>query len=400
VTGEKTLARIASLLRQAEGTSNEHEADAFMRAAQRLATTHSIDLSVARVHTAKREAREEPVIKHIDIGPSGKRGLRTFAQLFLACGRPNDLTFDIAHNSSYVIAYGMPSDIAVAESLYASLAVQMVRASDAYVRSDAHKNDRMVIYRGDHYDDAKGEWRYVERTKPVPTPTARINFQQAFAQRLERRLTEAKNEAQSEVVDHARQERAAATGDLVDNEPTSTELAIREKAVEIRDFRKAHTTARGSWKGGRAASGHSDRARMAGDRAARQARLSGEQTIGGAPTALGWVRAEWARAAVPVRVRSRNGQARAHYERANATIAIPPYEGNRAWAMRELVVLHELAHHLEPDPASAVHGPAFVHRYARLVTEVIGPEAGLLLRSTMHSEGATPATVVTHGPTL
>jgi putative metallohydrolase (TIGR04338 family) len=116
--------------------------------------------------------------------------------------------------------------------------------------------------------------------------------------------------------------------------------------------------------------------------------------------ALGWVRAEWARAAVPVRVRSRNGQARAHYERANATIAMPPYEGNRAWAMRELVVLHELAHHLEPDPASAVHGPAFVHRYACLVSEVIGPEAGLLLRSTMHSEGATPATVVTDGPTL
>jgi hypothetical protein len=286
VTGEKTLARIASLLRQAEGTSIEHEADAFMQAAQRLATTHSIDLAVARAHTAKREAREEPVIKRIDIGPSGKRGMRTFAQLFLACGRPNDLTFDIAHNSSYVIAYGMPSDIAVAESRYASLAVQMVRASDAYVRSDAHKNDRMVIYRGDHYDDATGEWRYVERTKPVPTPTARINFHQAFAQRLERRLTGAKNEAQSEVVDRARQERAVATGDLADNEPTSTELAIREKAVEIRDFRKVHTAARGCWKGGRAASGHSDRARMAGDRAARQARLGGEQAIGGAPAAL------------------------------------------------------------------------------------------------------------------
>ena len=116
--------------------------------------------------------------------------------------------------------------------------------------------------------------------------------------------------------------------------------------------------------------------------------------------ALGWVRAEWARAAVQVQVRSRNGQTRAHYERANATIAIPPYKGNRAWAMRELVVLHELAHHLEPEPAAAAHGPAFVHRYALLATEVIGPEVGLLLRSTMHSEGATSAAVVTHGPSL
>ena len=65
--------------------------------------------------------------------------------------------------------------------------------------------------------------------------------------------------------------------------------------------------------------------------------------------------------------------------------------------MRELVVLHELAHHLEPDPAAAAHGPAFVHRYAHLVTEVIGPEVGLLLRSTMHAEGATAAA---NGPTL
>jgi hypothetical protein len=286
VTGDKTLVRIAALLRQAESTSNEHEADAFMQAAQRLATTHSIDLAVARAHTAKREAREQPVIKRIDIGPSGKRGLRTFAQLFLACGRPNDLAFDVAHNSSYVIAYGMPSDGAVAESLYASLAVQIVRASDAYMRSDAHRNDRMATYRGEGSDHATSEWRYVERTKPVPTPTARINFQQAFARRIERRLTEAKNEAERTVIDRARQECADASGDVADHAPTSTELAIREKALEIKDFRKAHTTARGSWKSGRAASGYSDRARMAGDRAARQARLDGEQAIGGAPTAL------------------------------------------------------------------------------------------------------------------
>ncbi|MEO6794476.1 MAG: DUF2786 domain-containing protein, partial [Mycobacterium sp.] len=42
------LARIAALLRQAEGTDNAHEADAFMSAAQRLATATSIDLAVAR----------------------------------------------------------------------------------------------------------------------------------------------------------------------------------------------------------------------------------------------------------------------------------------------------------------------------------------------------------------
>ena len=38
MTDDKMLARIAALLRQAEGTDNSHEADAFMGAAQRLAT--------------------------------------------------------------------------------------------------------------------------------------------------------------------------------------------------------------------------------------------------------------------------------------------------------------------------------------------------------------------------
>ncbi|KNB64000.1 hypothetical protein MAUC95_23590 [Mycobacteroides abscessus] len=36
VTEDKQLSRIAALLRQAEGTDNTHEAEAFMAAAQRL----------------------------------------------------------------------------------------------------------------------------------------------------------------------------------------------------------------------------------------------------------------------------------------------------------------------------------------------------------------------------
>ena len=62
--------------------------------------------------------------------------------------------------------------------------------------------------------------------------------------------------------------------------------------------------------------------------------------------ALSWVRTQWPRAAVPVRVRERAGDAQAHYERDPAVIAVPGYRANAAWALRELVVLHELAHHL------------------------------------------------------
>ncbi|MGY2063581.1 TIGR04338 family metallohydrolase, partial [Nocardia gipuzkoensis] len=64
--------------------------------------------------------------------------------------------------------------------------------------------------------------------------------------------------------------------------------------------------------------------------------------------ALNWVRAQWDRAAAPVTVRSRAGTTAAHYESDRAVLAVPLHTRGSAWALRELVVLHELAHHLEP----------------------------------------------------
>ena len=104
---------------------------------------------------------------------------------------------------------------------------------------------------------------------------------------------------------------------------------------------------------------------------------------------LGWVRARWARAAVPVVVRGRAGDAQAHYERAGAVMAVPANRSNRgnpAWAMRELVVLHELSHHLADGPEVA-HGPEFVDRMLTVIDGIIGPEAALLLRVTLLDSG-------------
>lgn len=81
--------------------------------------------------------------------------------------------------------------------------------------------------------------------------------------------------------------------------------------------------------------------------------------------------------ATPVRVRRRQGESKAHYERAGAVIAVPD-EGSR-WAMRETVLLHELAHHLSRH-ASQSHGPEFVAAHIDLLTRVMAPEAGLALR--------------------
>ncbi|MBF6176236.1 TIGR04338 family metallohydrolase [Nocardia blacklockiae] len=99
---------------------------------------------------------------------------------------------------------------------------------------------------------------------------------------------------------------------------------------------------------------------------------------------LNWVRAHWDRSRSPMTVRARAGTAAAHYEAETAVLAVPLHARGTAWALRELVILHEIAHHLEPAGAElAPHGPEFCSRYLDLVDGVIGPEAALLLRVTM-----------------
>lgn len=249
MTEDKMLARIAALLRQAEGTDNTHEAEAFMAAAQRLATATSIDLAVARAHSASRTAAQVPIQRTITIGEPGTRGLRTYVQLFAGIAAANDVRCDVASNSTFVYAYGFPEDIDASHALYASLVVQMVRACDLYLSSGAHK--------------------------PTPTITARLNFQLAFGARVGQRLAEAREEAKRE----ATRDRKTAPG---------TALALRNKEVELRDHYRQTSQARGTWQASRASAGYSSAARRAGDRAGRNARLGSSPELPRARRRLPW----------------------------------------------------------------------------------------------------------------
>jgi putative metallohydrolase (TIGR04338 family) len=96
------------------------------------------------------------------------------------------------------------------------------------------------------------------------------------------------------------------------------------------------------------------------------------------------VRARWP-TAEPLTVRGRRGATAAHYEYdgAVATIAVP--ERQTTWALRELVVLHEIAHHL--SPVQPPHGPEFVATFGELAAAVMGPEVGHVLRVVYAKEG-------------
>ncbi|OBG86219.1 hypothetical protein A5699_22155 [Mycobacterium sp. E802] len=88
--------------------------------------------------------------------------------------------------------------------------------------------------------------------------------------------------------------------------------------------------------------------------------------------------------AQPLTVRRRRGATAAHYELIDgkAAIAVPEHD---TWALRELVILHELAHHLSTD--GPAHGADFVATYCELCESVMGPEVGLVLRMVYAKEG-------------
>lgn len=85
-----------------------------------------------------------------------------------------------------------------------------------------------------------------------------------------------------------------------------------------------------------------------------------------------------------VRVRDRRGLTRAHYQMGEIAIPLSPPAGHRHLA-RELVVLHELAHHL--FPCSPHHGSAFRKTYLSLLDLHMGPEAALLMQINYSDQG-------------
>jgi putative metallohydrolase (TIGR04338 family) len=101
--------------------------------------------------------------------------------------------------------------------------------------------------------------------------------------------------------------------------------------------------------------------------------------------ALPALQRQWPKVA-PLRVRARRASTAAHYENQHGTgiIAVPDHH-DASWAMRELVVLHEIAHHLcDVQPP---HGSEYVTTLCALAELVMGPEAGHVLRVVYAKEG-------------
>jgi hypothetical protein len=256
-----TLDKIAGLLAMAERSGNENEAQAFLAKAQHLATLTSVDLAEARARIGRRERREQPVSRTTRIGEPGKRANKHLVSLFLTVAHCNDVLVDIARNSTYVVTYGMPSDLDVTEAMWGSLAHQMVGAANSYVATGRWRLDS---YTAVVRKRIAGFSVPVTVEKPHTAQTARSSFYRAFTERVGVRLREARDSALAE-----RDVSAAMASPDTGSPPASGEtpagdarlphprdaehspsaMVLKAKANEIRAFHGSTSKARGSWRG-------------------------------------------------------------------------------------------------------------------------------------------------------
>jgi hypothetical protein len=258
------LERIAALLAKAERTDNEAEANAYLTKAQMLATLASIDLAAARNHTRSTQMLT-PVSRTVTIGVKGKRANTHLVNLFVNVAHSNSAHVDVARDSTYVISYGMPSDLDSIETLFSSLAVQMTTHGNAFVNAGS--------WRGEQFDGrVRVAGGYRRRRIEFTAQTARAAFYRAYIVRIGERLQEGRAEAIRENDSQSTQP-GAVSGALV--------LADREK--EVSSFHRKNSQARGSWGGySGVATSNSGSAASAGRNAASGANLKGHSELPGA----------------------------------------------------------------------------------------------------------------------
>lgn len=263
------IERIGKLLIQSERTNNEAEQDVFFKKAQELASRHSVELELARQAVTNKELLETPTHKRIQIAQDGTQLRPVFCELFMAIGGAQDLKFTIAHDSTYVNAYGFPSDIAITEAIYAHVVHQMMEECAAFIRGGTWRDEKVIRYnrRTGAYEQKTINARVVKR-----------QFFEAFSSRIGRRLREAKREAEAQKV-------TVTSSEGVTSESTGALVLVRKKDA-VNDYYETNNNARGTWGGNR--NTYTSNAGLSGGAAAGdRARLGGQRSLPGSRTALG-----------------------------------------------------------------------------------------------------------------
>lgn len=253
-----TIDTVAALLAKSERTDSEEEAEAYLAKAQHLATLHAIDLAALAARQSAKDHRPAKLLQRtIRIGEPRRAANTHLVALFSTIARPNDVLVDVAHNSTYVIAYGSEDDVDTVEAIWLACAPRMVAGAQDWMKSRRWEGDTTPTYqRGLGMVDV-----------PITGRTAKATFMVAFITRIGTRLREARKSAVAEAD-------ASPRPDTNGSSNGGAELVLAAKSDQVRSFHQETSNARGSWRGygGAYAGSHSHSAR-AGDAAARTTSL-------------------------------------------------------------------------------------------------------------------------------
>jgi putative metallohydrolase (TIGR04338 family) len=282
--GDVQVRRVAALLAKATSTHSADEAEAYLAKAAMVAQRHSIDLAVAAM--ADDAARREPTHRMVTIGEPRRALNKILVSLYLQIARPWSVTVDIGHGSTYVLGYGMPSDLDQVESVFATASTLMLTRAHEHVRAGGWKGSTYLP------DGSR-------TPRPVTAAVARNAFCLGFIERLGQRLREAATQARGTPADTGGTGRTpgggagSRGGAMAQSEggrpgPASADdrvaLALRERDRAVTEYHRRASRARGSWRGSASAAGSAAASRRAGRRAAEE---YGRRGIGGGGREIG-----------------------------------------------------------------------------------------------------------------
>jgi putative metallohydrolase (TIGR04338 family) len=247
--------KVSKLLTHADKAGTPEEQKVYLEKAESLAATHAINLALIRKKQADADGdteRDRPITGELfSFHPLPNTTYRNLAvELGSAIARAHGAQCTIRGKSTYMTFYGFSEDVNLTELMLSRVTPMMFEAAEDYLKTPEHK------------------------MSGVAAVSARITFCKNFAWEVGSRLAEAVKQTEKEVVE---------TLALTDGSAsTSTEIALRDKAVEVRDY-VAHEFkrqgVRGSWKGS-GTSNWSNGAADAGRSAARNANLYGRKELG------------------------------------------------------------------------------------------------------------------------
>jgi hypothetical protein len=221
------------------------------------------------------QRRETPTHKTITIGEPRKRANKHLVNLMAAIAGVNDVKINIAHNSTYVIVFGFPSDINACEELWTRISHQMVLFAEQYLAEDTWRAN-----------SASGSWNpWTGAQKPVAKQTARSSYYSGFIASLSYRLTTARETELAKA--ELRHQRRRNTVSRQDGPAGTTAIAIKAKSQEVDAYYQSESQARGSWRGNQRGTLHSALAADAGRRDGHRVRIADSDQLQGQRAAVG-----------------------------------------------------------------------------------------------------------------